>query len=584
MASYNNFNQENQNNVGSNFAMVNSSGVENKGLFSRILRNLSSYGMNFDDMIVRNQVGIGINEDPYAAKGNSMYDFFSQRAVASVLNRKSIPYLDKAYADKRRILREYSVKDEIRDFISTIADECVVYNDEKDFCSPTALPTSYSQEIQEKYQEYFEKIYNKFGFADNITAWNMMKDFLIDGYLALEIIYDDKKKNIIGFNRIRPETVVPAYEPAIGHLWIQFPEDPQLRRIFLDSQLVYISYSTQNEFSETSYIEGLIKPYNQLKILQQTRIMFNIINATVYQKFTIPIKGMSRQRAEEQIGQLIHDYSEEVEWDESLGTMTINGSKHLPYNKQVWFPEGDGGTPNMELVSPQGHNLNDDSMLDWFFKALKRASKIPMSRFEGENGGGNLITDAGEMTRDEIKFHNFISRLRANFKELIVKPLRLQMLIEFPELTEDEFFTNGVDITFFSNQVFEEWKKLNNLEKKAGIVGTMLGVMNGDKPYFHIEWIMDNIFKLTPEEKAENQKYWDKDAMNAAANATGEPGAPSEGGGGGMPEIGGEAPEGGGQAVPEGGEAPAQGGAQATPQAAPEPPAPEAPGGGEFEF
>jgi hypothetical protein len=584
MASYNNFSQENQNNVGSNFAMVNSSGVENKGLFSRILRNLSSYGMNFDDMIVRNQVGIGINEDPYAAKGNSMYDFFSQRAVASVLNRKSIPYLDKAYADKRRILREYSVKDEIRDFISTIADECVVYNDEKDFCSPTALPTSYSQEVQEKYQEYFEKLYNKFGFADNITAWNMMKDFLIDGYLALEIIYDDKKKNIIGFNRIRPETVVPAYEPAIGHLWIQFPEDPQLRRIFLDSQLVYISYSTQNEFSETSYIEGLIKPYNQLKILQQTRIMFNIINATVYQKFTIPIKGMSRQRAEEQIGQLIHDYSEEVEWDESLGTMTINGSKHLPYNKQVWFPEGDGGTPNMELVSPQGHNLNDDSMLDWFFKALKRASKIPMSRFEGENGGGNLITDAGEMTRDEIKFHNFISRLRANFKELIVKPLRLQMLIEFPELTEDEFFTNGVDITFFSNQVFEEWKKLNNLEKKAGIVGTMLGVMNGDKPYFHIEWIMDNIFKLTPEEKAENQKYWDKDAMNAAANATGEPGAPSEGGGGGMPEMGGEAPEGGGQAVPEGGEAPAQGGAQATPQAAPEPPAPEAPGGGEFEF
>ena len=580
MSSYNNFNQDNQNG-GSNFAMTNS-GVENKGLFSRILRNLSSYGMNYDDMIVRNQVGIGINEDPYAAKGNSMYDFFSSRAVASVLNRKSIPYLDKAYADKRRILREYSVKDEIRDFISTIADECIVYNDEKDFCSPTSLPTSYSQEIQEKYQEFFEKIYNKFGFADNITAWNMMKDFLIDGYLALEIIYDDKKKNIIGFNRIRPETVVPAYEPAIGHLWIQFPEDPQLRRIFLDSQLVYVSYSTQNEFSETSYIEGLIKPYNQLKILQQTRIMFNIINATVYQKFTIPIKGMSRQRAEEQIGQLIHDYSEEVEWDESLGTMTINGSKHLPYNKQVWFPEGDGGTPNMELVSPAGHNLNDDSMLDWFFKALKRASKIPMSRFEGENGGGNLVTDAGEMTRDEIKFHNFISRLRANFKELIVKPLRLQMLIEFPELIEDEFFTNGVDIDFFSNQVFEEWKKLNNLEKKSGIVGTLLAVMNGEKPYFHIEWIMDNIFKLTPEEKAENQKYWDKDAMNAGANATGEPGMPSEGGGGGMPDMGSE-PGG----MPDmGGETPipAQGAQAATPQAAPEPPAPEAPGGTEFEF
>lgn len=567
MASYNQFQAGSGQ---SNFTYTNSA-VENKGLFSRILRSLSSYGMNYDDMIVRNQVGIGINEDPFAARGNSMYDFFSQRAVASVLNRKSIPYLDKAYADKRRILREYSIKDEIRDFVSSITDESIVYNDERDFCSPAALGNDYSQEIKDKYQEYFEKIYNKYGFSDNITAWNMMRDFLIDGYLALEVIYDDKKKNIIGFNRLRPETLVPAFEPTIGHLWIQFPEDPQLRRIFLDSQIVYISYSTQNDYSETSYVEGLIKPYNQLKILEQTRVMFNIINATVYQKFTIPIKGLSRQRAEEQIGQLINDYSEEVEWDDSLGTLTINGAKHLPYNKQIWFPEGDAGTPAMELVSPEGHNLNESDMLTWFYNALKRASKIPFQRFDKENGGGNLINDSSDMTRDEIKFYNFINRLRANFKEIIVKPLKLQMLIEFPELKEDEVLMNQIDIIFNSNQVFEEWKKLNNLAKKAEIFGTLVGIMNGEKPYFHIEYLIDNVFKLTPEEKAENQKYWAKDAA----------GAPGGGGGAGAPggEGGGEGGEAGG------GEAPEAGGTQAAPeaQAAPENP-PPAEGGGETEF
>jgi hypothetical protein len=30
-----------------------------------------------------------------------------------------------------------------------------------------------------------------------------------------------REKNI-GFNRLRPETLVPAYEQNIGHLWIQF--------------------------------------------------------------------------------------------------------------------------------------------------------------------------------------------------------------------------------------------------------------------------------------------------------------------------------------------------------------------------
>jgi len=535
--------------------------VENRGLFSRILRTLSNYGMNYDDMIIRNQVGIGINEDPYSARGNSMYDFFSQRAVASVLNRKSIPYLDKAYADKRRILREYSIKDEIRDFVSAISDESIVYNDTRDFCSPRPIPSDYPQEIQDKYIEYFEKIYNKFGFADSITAWQMMRDFLIDGYLAIEFIYDDKKKNIVGFNRLRPETLVPAYEPNVGHLWIQFPEDPQLRRIFLDSQIVFISYSTQNDYSETSYVEGLIKPYNQLKILEQTRIMYNVINATIYQKFVIPVKGLSRQRAEEQIGQLIQDYSEEVEWDDTLGTLSINGSKHLPYNKQVWFPEGDAGTPQMELVGPQGHDLNEETMLKWFHQALKRASKIPLTRLEAEGGGGNLITDAAEMTRDEIKFHNFIMRLRTIFKEIIVKPLKLQMLIEFPELKEDEVFLNSVDVIFYTNQVFEDWKKINTLSKRAEAITTLTGIMNGDKPYFHIEWIMDYVFKLTPEEKAENQRYW----------ARAESSAGGEGGGEGAAEG---AAEGGGQSTTE--EAPAEAPAEETP------PAEE--GGGEFEF
>ena len=574
-ATYNPLNQS------GNMPYVNTA-VENRGLFSKILRNLSSWGMNYDDMIMRNQVGVGINEDPYSMQGNSMYDFFSRRAVASVLNRKSIPYLDRSYADKRRILREYSIKDEIRDFVSSVCDEAVIYSD-RDFCKPKNISTDYSQDLRDKYQEFFEKIYNRYGFSDSVSAWSLMKDFLIDGYIAMEIVWDDKKKNIIHFNRLRPETLVPAFEPSIGHLWIQYPEDPQLRRIFLDSQLVFVSYSTQNDYSETSYVEGLIKPYNQMKIIEQTKIMFNIINATVYQKFTIPVKGLSRQKAEEQIGQLINDYSEEVEWDDSLGTLQINGTKHLPYNKQIWFPEGDAGTPNMELISPQGHNLNEDDILKWFYNILKRASKIPVQRFEGDNGGGNVFTDAAEMTRDEAKFSNFIGRLRANFKELLVKPLKLQMLIEFPEFKDDEVILNQIDIDFVSNQLFEEWKKLGNMSKKIEILGNYTGIQKADgTPYFHIEYLIDHVLRLSSEEKEENKRYWIKDAAGAGSSEA-TPGEGGESGG----EFGGES----------GGESGGEGGAQTTPET-PEAPAPETPapggegggeapggeGGGEFEF
>jgi hypothetical protein len=513
MASYNPSNQTD--------FQYNQTNIQNKGLFSRMLRNIQNWGQNYDDMVIRNQYSVGINEDPMMIN-SGLYDLFSQRSVANVLGKKSIPYLDKGYADKKRILREYSVKDEIRDFVSTISDESIVYDDSgKDFCHPSPLSSDYPQDVVDKYQEYFEKIYNKYGFSDSISAWNLMRDFLIDGFVCMEIVYDDKSKEIIGFVRMKPETVVPAFEPSIGSIWIQYPEDPQNRRIFLDSQIIYISYSIQNDYTEISYVEGLIKPYNQLKILEQTRIMYNIVNAMVYQKFTIPTKGLSRQRAEEQIGQLIHDYSEEVEWDDTLGTVTLNGSKHLPLNKQIWFPDGDAGTPNMELVAPQGANLNENDMLTWFYNILKRASKMPFSRFERENGGGNVFSDAAEMTRDEVKFSNFINRLRTNFKELMVKPLKIQMLLEFPELKEDEVFINQVDILFNSNQLFEEWKKISNLQKRADALTSLTQIMNGEQPYFHIEYLMDHVFKLTPEEKEENAKYWLKEKMNDGQGGNG---------------------------------------------------------------
>ena len=86
---------------------------------------------------------------------------------------------------------------------------------------------------------------------------------------------------------------------------------------------------------------------------------------------------------------------------------------------------------------------------------------------------------------------------------------------------------------------------------------------------------MDNIFKLSPEEKAENARYWAKDPTAAGSAPEGQGGA--QGGGG---DIGGDI--GGAQAPVQGGEAqaaPVQGGAQATPPAQG-----GAQGGAEFEF
>lgn len=537
--------------------VLNNSENTNKGFFSNILRNLSNWGMDNEEHVLKNTYAVGINQTPTPVGSiDNMYDVIARNQVAKMLQTKAISYLDRGYLEKQRILREYARKDEIREFISIITDEAIMYSEEDNFCDPLDLPEEFNEEVKKKYTDNFKKIYNLFNFNDGITAWNLFRILLIDGFLAFEFIYDDKCKNIIGINQLDPSTILPSVEPTTGDsVWIQYPESPEFRRILLDSQVVYISYSSGAEFSETSYVENLIRPYNQLKLLEQTRIMFNLMNAMINKVFTVPVAGMSPQRAEQQLGELISSIKDEVSFNDEFGVVTINGSPHIQYNKEIWLTEGDSGKPTVENLEFKGHNLNENDMLTWFFNALKRASKIPFSRFDKTNGGGNVFTDVSDMSRDEVHFNNFIQRLRTVFKEIMIKPLKIKMILDFPELQKDENFLSKVNVKFNGSNLFHEWKKMNNMSKRAEVVGNLSNNIKGadDKPYFSVDYLVREIMKMTDEELKENEKWKKMTGLGSVEGGFGGEGGGASGGSttdlGGISDLGGE-PDTGGESTP----------------------------------
>ncbi len=513
---------------------------QNKGFFSKILRNISNWGMDTDEMVIRNTNAVPINQTPTpAGYVDNMYDIISRNSVAKILQTKAISYLDRGYMEKQRILREYARKDEIRDFITTVADEAIMYSENDKFCSPTNLSDEFNDEIKKKYQENFKKIYNTFGFNNGIIAWNFFRTFLIDGFLAFEIIFDDKNKNIIGINQLEPSTLLPSIEPMTGDsIWVQYPESPEFRRILLDSQIIYISYSSGAEFSETSYVENLIRPYNQLKLLEQTRIMFNVMNAMINRVYTMPVAGMSRQMAEEQLAKIIMEYKDEVSFNDDFGVVTINGSPHIPYNKEIWLTAGESGTPTVTNIKSEGHDLNENDMLTWFFNALKRATKIPFGRFDKTNGGGNIFGEVTDMSRDELHFFHFIERLRTVFKEIIIKPWKIKMMLDFPELEKDFNFISKINVEFNGANLFHEWKKLNNLSKRAQVAGSLASSLRdaNDKPFFAVEWLVRNILKLDDETLKENDRW----KQRSGTGSVDDTGGGDLGGGGAPPaDLGG---------------------------------------------
>ena len=61
----------------------------------------------------------------------------------------------------------------------------------------------------------------------------------------------EKEENIIDLNLLDPLTLIVAAEPGTGTVaWIQNPDLPQLRRVLLDANIVYLSYSNNLDYDD----------------------------------------------------------------------------------------------------------------------------------------------------------------------------------------------------------------------------------------------------------------------------------------------------------------------------------------------
>lgn len=523
----------------------NGSSTTGGGFFSKILRRMSNYNMNIDDMVVRNTRAIPKGA-PLGNKHSvdNFYDLVAINALSKTLQEKSISYFDKSYPEKARILKEYARKDEIRDYIATIADETIMYDETEDFAEPIDLPSTFNDEIRKKYHDNFKKIFRLLGFKNGKVAWDLIRTLLTEGYIAYEIVYDDKDKNVVSFNSLDPTTLMPTIDPISREpIWVQHADDPANRRLLLDSNIIYVSYSSGIEFTEVSYVEGLIRPYNQLKLLEQTRIIFNLMNAQINKVTTIPTVGMSRQAAEQQIARMIMDIKDEVTFDASSGLPIMNGLPHIQYNKDIFLSEGESGKPTVELLKFEGHDLNENEMLTWFYNALKRASKIPFNRFDKTNGGGSVFGESHDISRDEMAFHYFIQRIRNIFKEILIKPWRNQMCLDFPEMMDDDIFMDSINFRFNSVNAYHETKKMINITKNMELVNSLKSLTIKKKnpqtgemeeiPYFSTEFLLRKYAKFNDEDLKENERYRNIEMKSGESGDSNEMDTPDMGSGGG---------------------------------------------------
>lgn len=496
-----------------------------KNSVSTFIKELTKFGLDYDKKLLKNSMAIGINQTNFFTGGKYLgdisslsddeYTLFLGMSVGDLSERKKISFYDKGYKAKLEEFRSIAVQDEIEDILDTVSDEAIVYDTSGYFCDPVDIQIELKQkdEINKQLKVNFNKIYNYFGFKDTNTAWSYFKKWLIEGFLVFEIVYDDDNKNIIGFNELDSTSLEIGFKKG-KRIWYQNKGGGNNReRELYDNQIIYISYSFMNSPSRISYLEGLIRPFNIMRTMEQTRIIWSIVNSSFKQKFLVPVGAQSKNRGKQTLKQFMNQYKEDIQFDDGAGKVEVKGQPNLPFYKQYWFPIPSNGTaPEIDNVASDGPDLNDSELIRYFYNKLKLVSKIPFSRFEREGGSGVFGMEASGIQRDEIKFSRFITRLRNIFKEILEKPLWIQMTLDFPELKDDSEFKTQIEIEYSKYNLFEELKEYEVTERRLNAMNNLLSVMSADQQssYFSTDWLVKKYLKLDNDEIGEIKEAREK--------------------------------------------------------------------------
>lgn len=558
---------------------------------------IARHNVTPETLLLNNSQAIGYIEGELKRRGayspgdDDLLSFSAAIAdTTSSLHTKSLAFFQLDYKVKKEKLRDVAASSEIEFVLDSISNDTIVYDESNMFCRPfniSSLVTDkaskdipkiynkYKEKIIDVYNEAFYSVYDAWGFHDGVTAWKMFYQFLIEGNISYEIIYDDvaKPRQIIGFKELDPATIYPIVDKDTdGNLilkWIQrSPYDSSYRELH-DNQIIYISYANSFKTKRVSFVERMIRSFNLLRIIEQSKVMWHIMMAPIRLKTTIPVGTKSLGKAKNDVKEFLNYFKEDIYFNNESGELLVEGKPKILYYKNYIVPENTRGEKiDIDTLEHAGPDLQDSQLLNYFLRKLKLDSKLPFSRWDYNEGGGSYLLGPDTVSREEITYHKMIKRFRATFQEIVVKPIYLQMCLDYPILKKDIKLKNLLSIRYTEENVFEEMKIAALAEQRVSIITKLLELQESPDSYFDMETLIKKYMKMTDEELIENTRIKERKAEG------GEGGGGAEGGeGGGGSEMGGGSPlegmgdlQGGGQ---EGGQdemgqldAELQGGAQ----------------------
>ena len=436
-------------------------------------------------------------------------------------------------SDLIRRYREIAMHPECDMAIEDIINESVVVDDNQEVVRLNLNKVPFSSKVKKSIALEFQNILSLLEFEQK--GHDIFRRWYVDGRIVYHKLIDPKnlKQGITELRYIDPRKIkkVRAPKQKPGNEFA--PKDPKKpQAVEFDEFFIYNEKGVQPAASATtglkiakdaiaycpsglvdqqknlilSYLHKAIKPVNQLRMIEDSVVIYRISRAPERRIFYIDVGNLPKVKAEQYLKDVMNRYRNKLVYDASTGEIR-DDRQYMSMLEDFWLPRREGGRGTEITTLPGGSNLGEIDDIKYFQKKLFQSLNVPYSRLDSEASGGLQLGRSTEVSRDEIKFTKFVSRLRNRFNSLFHDLLKTQLILKGIATIEDwentlsqtikyEYVNDGYFAEIKESEMFKDRMETYRNVKDSGMLGTVLSR----------DYMMKRILKFSEAEIIEQQE------------------------------------------------------------------------------
>ena len=257
----------------------------------------------------------------------------------------------------------------------------------------------------------------------------------------------------------------------------------------------------RNKGSTLSYLHKAIKALNQLRMIEDSLVIYRLSRAPERRIFYIDVGNLPKVKAEQYLRDVMMRYRNKLVYDASTGEIR-DDKKFMSMLEDFWLPRREGGRGTEITTLPGGQNFGEITDIKYFQDKLYRSLNVPVTRIGGD--GGFNLGRSSEILRDEVKFSKFVGRLRKRFSAMFSDMLKTQLLLKNIITPEDwEVMNEHIQFDFIYDNHFAELKETELLTERINMA-TLAEPYVGR--YYSQDYIRRKILRQTDQDIIDQDK------------------------------------------------------------------------------